>query len=186
MGAGISQGFLEHLCGIFAGGKLKVSEEVTVVCHHDFHGATVQNIKILFQPFHIIRHHHCREVIANDHIAVVLRCRMASDVCSSKEILKPVGQCAVIIMCQGGYQQTFPETAGTQEHGGFIGLETWNVIRLIHIIKTTVTHFGIIGHSIGNRYTCLNFHILSLFVTLTVTKLQKFFVLRVESGQNMK
>ena len=63
----------------------------------------------------------------------------------AKEILKPVGQRAVIIMRQGGYQQTFPETAGTQEHGGFIGLETWNVIRLIHIIKTTVTHFGIIG-----------------------------------------
>ena len=186
MGAGIRQGFLQHFRSIATGCEFKIAEEIPVVYHHNFHRAAIQVVKILFQPFHIIRHHHCREVIANDHIAVVLRCRMASDVCSSKEILKPVGQRAVIIMCQGGYQQTFPETAGTQEHGGFIGLETWNVIRLIHIIKTTVTHFGIIGHGIGNRYTCLNFHILSLFVTLTVTKLQKFFVLRVESGQNMK
>ena len=159
MGAGIRQGFLEHLCGIFAGGKLKVSEEVTVVCHHDFHGAAIQNIEVLLQLFHAIRHHHFREVVAGDHVPVVLRCGMAADVCSSKEILKPVGQRAVVIVRQGRYQQALPETAGTQEHGGFIGLETRDVIRLIHIIKATVTHFGIVGHGIGNRYTCLNFHI---------------------------
>ena len=100
------------------------------------------------------------------------------------KIKKANPECLIVLA--GCFPQAFPETAGTQGHGGFIGLETWNVIRLIHIIKTTVTHFGIIGHGIGNRYTCLNFHILSLFVTLTVTKLQKFFVLRVESGQNMK
>ena len=98
MGAGICQDFLEHLCGIFASGKLKVSEKVTVVCHHDFHGAAIQNIEVLLQPFHAIRHHHFREVVAGDHVPVALRCGMASDVCSAKEILKPVGQGTVVIM----------------------------------------------------------------------------------------
>ena len=73
---------------------------------------------------------------------------------------------------------------------GFYYVDKTDYIPRLEAYKAPVflrpRRFGIIGHGIGNRYTCLNFHILSLFVTLTVTKLQKFFVLRVESGQNMK
>ena len=38
------------------GGELEIAEEVAVVRHHDFGGATVQNVEVLSQPLHKVGH----------------------------------------------------------------------------------------------------------------------------------
>ena len=42
---------------------------------------------------------------------------------------------------------------------GFYYVDKTDYIPRLEAYKATVTHFGIVGHGKGNRYTCLNFHI---------------------------
>ena len=129
------------------------------MCHHDFHRTTVQVVEVLLQPFHVVRHHHLREVVANHHILVMLRCGVATYIRSAEESLKLSRQGAVIIMCQGRHQKALAETAGTQKNGSFVKLQTGDIVCLIDIIEPTVAHFSKIRHRIRDSYTYLIVHI---------------------------
>ena len=76
--AGIAQGFFQHLCCITTSSELKISEDIAIMSNHDFRRTAVQNIEVLLQLFHVVRHHHCREVVANHHILIMLRCGVAA------------------------------------------------------------------------------------------------------------
>ena len=156
MWADITQKFLQHLHSISSSCKLKITKQVSVMFYRNFHGSTIQVIEVLYHPFHIIRHHHSREVITNHQILIMFFRRMFANPGAAKKFFKTIRFRTVVVVGQHGDEQTFPETTGTEKDGSIIVFKPRNVICLINIIKATFTHFCEVGHCVWNRYSCHN------------------------------
>ena len=51
---GIAQNFFEHFRSISVGVELEITEEIAIVCHHDFDRAAIQIIEVLFQSLYTV------------------------------------------------------------------------------------------------------------------------------------
>ena len=124
--------------------------------HHNLHGRTVQYIKVTLQPIHRLIQHHLREVIADNHVLVMLRRRIAPDPRSPKKFLKAMRLTPIVVMGEHRDQQALTKTPRTQEYRSLITLQVRDKLSFIHIIKATFAHLRKISHGIGNGY--LRYH----------------------------
>jgi hypothetical protein len=113
----IGKSFLKHLERIPPIGKLKITKQIAIMLHHYFYRAAIQGVKVLCQSFHIIRHHHSREVITNHKILIMLFRRMFANPGTAEEFFKTIRLCTVVVVSQLEMSRLFPKRRGRRKTG---------------------------------------------------------------------